>query len=101
MTAMVFSVQQIKFEFLMYIKEFGGRAADWRVGLAADAPAALFGAQKVDPDADVWLWKPALSAAAARTVFRYMTEQFHVPAAEGATDGACVFLFRRRDGCAA
>ena len=42
MSAMVFSPQQIKFEFLSYIKEFGGRPEEWRVGCAVDAQKAMF-----------------------------------------------------------
>ncbi len=92
---MVYSVQQIKFEALMYIKEFGGKAEEWRVGVAADAPAALFGDNAVDAERDIWFWKPALSPAAARTVYQYMTQQFRVPPVEGATEGNCVFLFKK------
>lgn len=92
---MVYSVQQIKFEFLMYIKEFGGKAEEWRIGLASDAAQALFNDNAVDEQRDIWLWKPALTPAAARTVYQYMTQQFHVPPVESATDGNCVFLFKK------
>ncbi len=93
--AMILSVQQIKYELLLYIKEFGGRAADWKVGVADDAPRALFQENAVDEKVDIWCWKPALTPAAARTVYRYMTEQFHVPPAERSGEGRCVFLFRK------
>ncbi|GLK66911.1 hypothetical protein [Hansschlegelia plantiphila] len=92
---MVYSVQQIKFEFLMYIKEFGGERSDWRVGVATDAPQALFNEQSVDEVSDIWLWKPALSPAAANTVLKYMTEQFRVPAAEGQGGGSSIYLYKR------
>lgn len=91
---MVFSPQQVKFEFLSYIKEFGGRPADWCVGCADDPAHALFAHNAVDAERDIWLWKPTLSPAAARIVFRYLTEQLHVPAAEEQA-GRCIFLFRR------
>jgi len=94
---MVFSPQQIKFEFLSYIKEFGGKAEDWRVGCGTDAPKALFEENKIDRDRDVWLWKPALSPAAADIVFRYMTDQFHVPAASNTATGPNIFLFKKAD----
>ncbi|CAA0085922.1 Uncharacterised protein [Starkeya nomas] len=92
---MMLSVQQIKYELLLYIKEFGGRAQDWRIGVAEDAPQALFGENGVDEAADIWCWKPALTPAAARAVYRYMTEQFHVPPAPSSGQGRCVFLFAK------
>lgn len=92
---MILSVQQIKYEMLLYIKEFGGVAGDWRVGIAEDAPKALFEENGVEEASDVWCWKPALTPAAARTVYRYMTEQFHVPPAAWSGEGRCVFLFAR------
>ena len=91
---MVFSPQQVKFEFLSYIKEFGGRPGDWCVGCADDPAHALFARHAVDAESDIWLWKPTLSAAAARIVFRYLTEQLRVPAADDRT-GRCIFLFKR------
>ena len=91
---MVFSPQQVKFEFLSYIKEFGGKPAEWRVGCADDAAQALFARHAVNADSDIWLWKPTLSPAAARIVFRYLTEQLQVPAADDGA-GRCLFLFKR------
>lgn len=94
---MVFSPQQVKFEFLSYIKEFGGKAGEWRIGCATDAPKALFERHAIDPVRDIWLWKPTLSAAAANIVLRYMTEQFHVPAAEHSAAGPNIYLFKTSD----
>lgn len=94
---MVFSAQQIKFEFLSYMKEFGTDPAAWRVGVAEDARQALFLDNGVDEVADMWLWKPTLSAAAALLVFNYFKERFGIdPAVHTATSEArSVFLFRR------
>ncbi|MDH4980718.1 hypothetical protein [Hyphomicrobium sp. D-2] len=92
---MVFSAQQIKFEFLSYIKEFGGQPAEWHVGCAPDAPKAMFEQADVDSEHDIWLWKPALSPAAARIVYRYLTEQLGVNHAASACDGANIFLYKR------
>jgi hypothetical protein len=92
---MIYSVQQIKFEFLSYIKEFGGRAEEWRVGFAADARYGLFELNGVDETRDIWLWKPALTPAAARTVYDYFTGRFRVPPAAFADEGTCVFLFKK------
>ena len=92
---MILSVQQIKYELLLYIKEFGGSAGDWKIGVSDDAPHALFRENNVDEQADIWCWKPALTPAAAGTVYRYMTEQFHVPPAEKSGVGRYVFMFRK------
>ncbi|WP_072377981.1 hypothetical protein [Hyphomicrobium sp. NDB2Meth4] len=96
MNNIVFSPQQIKFEFLSYIKEFGGRPEEWHVGCAGDAKDALFVQEGVDREQDIWLWKPALSPAAARIVYRYLTDQLHVQSAPAnSTSGAHVFLYKR------
>lgn len=93
---MVFSAQQIKFEFLSYIKEFGGRPQEWHVGCAIDAPSAMFEQEGVDQVRDIWLWKPALSPAAAQIVFRYLTDQLRVQSAKSGMPGANIFLFKKR-----
>lgn len=92
---MVFSAQQIKFEFLSYIKEFGGRPAEWHVGCAADAQKAMFEQDNVDPEHDIWLWKPALSPAAALIVYRYLTEQLGVNSVATIAGGSNIFLYKR------
>lgn len=92
---MVFSPQQVKFEFLSYIKEFGVDPQAWRIGSATDAEAALFTDNGVDRDRDIWLWKPLLTPNAAAIVLRYMTEQLRIPLAESSGKGPAVFLFRR------
>lgn len=93
---MVYSPQQIKFEFLSYIKEFGEPATSWRVGCSTNAEATLADEQRIDLDRDLWIWKPALSPAAARLVHRFFTNQFNVQDAGIAPDGSNVFLFMRR-----
>lgn len=96
---MVFSAQQIKFEFLSYIKEFDVNPRSWRIGVAEDARRALFMDNSVDEIEDVWLWKPALSAAAAQLVFSFFVQRFGIePAAHAPTSKASnVFIFRKSD----
>lgn len=93
---MTYSVQQIKFEFISYVKEFGGDFREWSIGVADDAPKALFEINKVDPARDIWLWKPAVSASAAAMVHAWMTgrQQAHAVAGDVAS-GASVFMFRK------
>ena len=92
---MSYSVQQIKFELVSYVKEFGGDFTQWSVGTAADAPTALFGVHRIDPVHDIWLWKPALTTAAAELVARWMTDR-QGAVAVGDERGGHVYLFRRQ-----
>ncbi len=95
---MAYSVQQIKFELISYVKEFGGDFTDWHVGVALDAPKTLFQRHKVDPVHDAWLWKPALTGAAARLVVNWMTDRQNAQSAAGDAEGDCVFMFKKADG---
>jgi len=91
---MAYSVQQIKFELISYVKEFGGDFSQWVIGTAEDAPQALFERHGVDPVSGVWLWKPALTPAAAALVATWVVERHHASRAEQ-SEGACVFLFKK------
>lgn len=94
---MTYSVQQIKFDLLSYIKEFGGDGPEWHIGTAEDAPKALFEILEVDPVEDVWLWKPALTRAAANMIARWIVDRHKASEISDIDPGNCVFLFRRRD----
>ena len=91
------SVQQIKFDCISYIKEFGADAGQWVGGSCAISRDELFRLHAIDPVGDVWLWKPAMSTAAARTVARFLQGRLGVGAgtAADAGEGRFVFLFRR------
>jgi hypothetical protein len=88
-----YSIQQIKFEFISYVKEFGADFREWSVGVTEDAQDALFEQHGIDKDHDIWLWKPAVSAAAALMVRNWMCERQGAAAIDG--DGRQVFLFKR------
>ena len=88
---MVFSVQQIKYEILAYMKEFGGEFGDYYVGIAADPKKTLLEVHKVDEAADPWLYKQALTFYAARTVQDYFLRRLKA-------DGEPVLGRRRRYG---
>lgn len=93
---MAYSVQQIKFEMISYVKEFGADFTEWSIGLAADAPKALFEINKVDDVNDMWLWKPAITNAAAVMIRDWMTDRQKAGAVAGDDEGgACVFMFKR------
>lgn len=98
---MVFSVQQIKYEFLAYMKGVGGAFDDWYVGVAADPEIALFEQHGVERTTDPWIYKPALSGKATDTVLRYFRDVLHTDAAEHAApvDGATfAYAFRKSAG---
>ena len=88
-----YSVQQIKFEFISYVKEFGADFSAWSVGVAEDAAAALFRDHGVDEARDIWLWKPEVSPAAAAMVRDWICGRQGATALVG--EGRQVFLFRR------
>ena len=68
---MVYSVQQIKYEILAYMKEFGGDFSDYYVGITHDPENALFKNHRVDSKKDPWLYKQALTFQAARSAQDY------------------------------
>ena len=95
---MVFSVQQIKYEILAYIKECGGDSGDYDVGIAADPKKTLFDVHKVDKDADPWLYKQALTFYAAQTVQDYFLRRLKAdgePVYDGDEDTDCVYVYKK------
>lgn len=86
---MVFSVQQIKYEFLLYIKGLGGEFGDWYVGCAADPEQALFALHGVHRSDDPWIYKPALTGKATHTLVRYFRDVLHTdaPPEQGPLEG--------------
>lgn len=94
---MIMSVQQVKYEFLAYIKEFDPRFSNWYVGISDNPRRTLFETHGVRDASDPWLYKQLLTFRAARTVQAYFTEHLktrgHVPAALS-EDLDCVYLYK-------
>jgi len=95
---MVFSVQQIKYEFLAYIKEFGGDFEDYFVGISSDPKKALFEYHCVDKEKDPWLYKQALTFSAVQTVQNYFldrlgTDGLIVKMGDENTD--CIYIYKK------
>lgn len=98
---MVFSVQQIKYEFLGYIKGLGGRFEDWYVGVTDDPEQALFALHGIERSTDPWIYKPALTARASATVLKYFREILKTDGADPGLvpdEATIVFLFRKGAG---
>lgn len=88
------SIQQIKYDCLAYLKEFG-RETKWIVDAVA-APEETVRQAGLDLERDPWLWRAALSRRAARSVADFLCARFGSEVAPGeAADGPYVVLYRR------
>ncbi len=97
---MIYSVQQIKYEILAYMKEFGGDFHDWYVGIASDPKDTMFKTHSVDEEDDIWLYKQALTFAACKTVQTYFLETLKTDGKailDGNEDTDCVYLYKKSD----
>lgn len=97
---MVYSVQQIKFEILSYMKEFGGDFNDWYVGIAADPKYTMFQKHSVHQENDIWLYKQALTFTACKTVQEYFLDILKTDGeavADGNEDTDCVYLYKKSE----
>lgn len=95
---MIYSVQQIKFEILGYIKEFGADFTQWYIGIAARPRAAMKERHGVDEAQDIWFCKQAVSFRACQTIHSYFTGTLKVDGAalhDPAEEGNCIYLFRK------
>ena len=94
---MVFSVQQVKYEFLAYIKEFDATFANWYVGMSDQPKQALFDIHGVRDAEDPWLYKQLLTNRAARTVQDYFIGHLKtagVVNADQSENVDCVYLYK-------
>jgi hypothetical protein len=92
-----YSVQQIKYEFLLYMKGLGGGFAEWYVGASSDPEETLRRVHRVD-DTVPWMYKPAVSQAAVNTLLKYFMSVLNTDGAvmDSASEGArCAYLFRK------
>ena len=97
---MIYSVQQIKYEVLAYIKEFGGDFHDWYVGISSDPKQTMFQKHSVHEDDDIWLYKQALTFTACRTIQKYFLEILKTDGEEvieGNEDTDCVYLYKKSE----
>ena len=95
---MIYSVQQIKFEILAYIKEFGGDFSDWYIGIAADPKGTMFQTHKVHQDDDIWLHKQALTFTACKTIQKYFLDILKTDGeavSEADEDTDCIYLYKK------
>lgn len=94
---MILSVQQVKYEFLAYIKEFDETFSNWCVGISDAPKQTLFGRHGVRTDEDPWLYKQLLTHRAARTVYDYFVDHLKTAGVQptgSSSDFDCVYLFK-------
>ncbi|WP_222184140.1 hypothetical protein [Geminicoccus harenae] len=96
-----YSVSQIQFDCLSYIKEFGARPEEWLVG-TAEAPEPFLEVHGGAGGLAVpWLAKPALTPKAAQAVAAGLHRRYGVALAAPPPDGPrgrYVCLLRRPAG---
>lgn len=95
-----YSVQQIKFEILAYVKEFSTEWGDWYIGVTDDPQTALFETHGLDREKDIWLYKQAVSFAACRNVQKYFIETQQMDGElvnDGDDDTDCVYLYKKSE----
>ncbi|WP_434053103.1 MAG: hypothetical protein RDA78_28420 [Roseibium sp.] len=80
-----YSVQQIKFELLTYLREFGSNGPDWTIQLATgtddDAVQAL---EEGGAERTIWICKPTLSPKAAGIIRDHMVSRFGMKSPDAA-----------------
>ncbi|MEQ8739488.1 MAG: hypothetical protein RID59_13170 [Hoeflea sp.] len=98
-----YSIQQIKFELLSYLKEFGTNGPDWTIQLTTgtddEAVAAL---REDDGQSMIWICKPTLSERAASLIQDHMVSRFGMKspdsdkvASTGGTERNWVLMYRK------
>jgi hypothetical protein len=96
----IYSVQQIRYDCLAFIKELGGSFADFVIGVGENPRSALFTVHNVHPERDAWMYRQALSFAAVRTVNNYFVGKLGVDGAEvtsGPDDCDCIYLYKKSE----
>ncbi|HWL67620.1 MAG TPA: hypothetical protein VNS22_04465 [Geminicoccus sp.] len=96
-----YSVTQIQFDCLSYIKEFGGKPSEWTVATCVEPEPFLRDRFGADRDHGIWLTKPALTPKAAQAVAAHLHSRYRVqldPPAPKDGHGRHVVLVRRVPG---
>jgi hypothetical protein len=85
----MYSVQQLLFDAMSYLKEFGAEGTAWRVAAVSPDLAGM------EAQYEVWLHRPALSQRAVETVVARLTYRFGLqPLAPAPPKGRYLFLGR-------
>jgi hypothetical protein len=72
-----YSIQQIKFELLSYLKEFGTDGAEWTIQLTTGTDDQAVRSLRDDQTRSlIWICKPTLSERAAALIKDHMVSRF-------------------------
>lgn len=89
---MAYSYAQIVAEIDAHMRQCGGRASDWYVGIAANAEDALFSRHQVHRQRDSWIFRQAPSDAIARQVEKAYLDAGH-DGGPGGGDASTTFVY--------
>lgn len=95
---MIYSVQQVLFDCMSYMREFEERGELWRIGSVGSAETPLV----IDLKSrfDVWIHRKMVSSVAAQTVCKRMSYRLSVAALEeNVTDSHIFFGFNSNEPC--
>jgi hypothetical protein len=73
-----YSVSQIQFDCLSYIKKFGARPSEWIIATCTEPERFLRDRFGADRDHGIWLTKPALTPEAAQAVAAHLHGRYGV-----------------------
>ncbi len=88
--------EQIAVEIIDYIRKCGGVFAGWYVGITGDPRGRLFTEHGVLRDADAWIFRPASTASAARSVENYFLHRCGTDGGPGGGDESSTFVYAYR-----
>lgn len=92
----VYSPQQIKWDLLSAIREYGTDATQWTVCLSSQPPEETIIGLGHYPDAMSYMGKPAMTERAARLVYDFLRQRMGVATVETRRAGPWIIVFRQR-----
>ena len=87
------SEDEIKADIERYIEDRDANYGNWYVGIAADPRDRLFEDHRVKKESDLWIYRKAMSSAAARSVEKYFIERKGTKGGPGGGDDSTRFVY--------
>ncbi|BBO24370.1 MAG: hypothetical protein L6Q31_11755 [Fimbriimonadaceae bacterium] len=87
MNAQASTKQSIVNDILTYMKECGGSAREWYVGIATNATNRLFSDHGVNESNGAWIYRTADSSDDAREIEQYFINRVGTDGGSGGGDG--------------
>jgi hypothetical protein len=90
--------QEIIAKVVAHMQRNGGSNSDWYAGVTADPKVRLFSDHGVHQDGDAWIYEPAESEAAARTVESYLINTLATDGGPGGgTNPRYVYAYKKNE----